>query len=142
MSQQAKTKPLSRARGFETLESRTLLSAGDLDSSFGAAGQLTTRFRDGHTAMANAVVTQSDGKIIAAGLTNVSGSQKDIAIARYKTNGKLDSTFGSGGKVVTHLGSGTGAVDLALDNKGRLVLSSGRFALRYTTSGKLDKSFD
>jgi uncharacterized delta-60 repeat protein len=142
MLRHAKNNSFRGACGFEYLESRTLLSAGDLDSSFGSGGQVTTRFRDGHTATPSAVVTQSDGKIIAAGLTNVSGSQKDIAIARYKTNGKLDSSFGSGGKVVTHLGTGTGTVDLALDSKGRLVVSSGRFVLRYTSSGTLDKTFD
>ena len=50
----------------------------------------------GSAGAANAVQIQSDGKIVVAG-----EGLHDFALAHYNTNGSLDSTFGTGGKVVT-----------------------------------------
>lgn len=55
---------------------------------------------------------QSDGRIVVAGHTYSAGS--DFAIARYESDGELDSLFGSGGKVTTDLGSNND-VALAVD---------------------------
>jgi uncharacterized delta-60 repeat protein len=92
---------------------------GDPDPSFGSAGiVLTTLDRNSVIADAavNALVQQSDGKLVAAGYNltedNTIGSlpvKKAIALARYNLNGSLDATFGSAGIVLTtldHLYSG------------------------------------
>jgi len=55
-------------------------SGGALDTSFGAGGKVTTAF-GGH-ALANAVAIQSDGKIVAAGVTDAA-FYTDFALARY-----------------------------------------------------------
>jgi hypothetical protein len=47
---------------------------------------------------------QDDDKIIVAGETNIN-SNDDFALARYNSDGILDSTFGTNGKVITAFGS-------------------------------------
>jgi len=69
--------------------------SGDLDATFGSAGKVTTDFSSGEDAV-RAVVLQPDGKIVVAGR-----SSGDFGVARYNTNGTLDTTFGSGGEVRT-----------------------------------------
>jgi hypothetical protein len=54
---------------------------GSLDMSFGTGGKVTTNF--GGTSLARAVALQTDGKIVAAGNTFVSGSF-NFALARYE----------------------------------------------------------
>ncbi|MER6352931.1 hypothetical protein ABT186_14050, partial [Streptomyces sp. NPDC001634] len=81
---------------------------GSLDSTFGTGGKVLTDF--GGIDEAFGVALQTDGKIVAAGLTTASGNA-DFALARYNTDGSLDSCFGTGGKVTT--GFGTGSADLA-----------------------------
>src|SRR4051794_34090470 len=69
-------------------------AAGDLDPTFGTGGKLTTDL--GHSAdSANAVAVQADGKLVVVGQTfkNNDSSQKDFAVARYNTDGTLDTTF-------------------------------------------------
>ena len=82
------------------------------------------------------MAVQKDGKIIAAG-----GSGGAFALVRYSTSGKLDASFGKGGKVLTALGS-TSAVALQPDGKiVAVVHAGGPVLVRYTTRGKLDTSF-
>ena len=74
---------------------------GSLDPSFGTGGLVTTNF--GATDVANAALLQPDGKIIAVG-TSDAGGTNDFALARYNSNGSLDSIFGTGGLVTTNFG--------------------------------------
>src|SRR5213596_336425 len=55
-------------------------------------------------AVATAIAVQSDGKIVATGFSNGEGCCK-VTLARYKTDGSLDSSFGAAGKVLTDAGS-------------------------------------
>ena len=48
----------------------------------------------------SAVVIQKDGRIVAAGWSMTAGSG-DFALVRYTAAGKLDPSFGQGGKVLT-----------------------------------------
>ena len=77
---------------------------GTLDSSFGANGKLTTHFFNGQDTVeyANASSIQPDGKIVVAGYFYVYDYHANFIIARYKTNGDLDSSFGTNGKVITY----------------------------------------
>ncbi|NUQ63012.1 MAG: hypothetical protein HUU20_11010 [Pirellulales bacterium] len=74
---------------------------GSFDSGFGAGGVVTTDF-DGALDYARDVAVAPDGKIVAVG-TTWSGGTDDIAMARYNPDGSLDTTFGTGGRVVTDL---------------------------------------
>ena len=85
---------------------------------------------------------QADGKIVTAGYT---GQHPKFALARYDSDGALDPTFGTGGKVITKVGMWGIATDLAIQPDGRIVVVgfNGRgFALvRYRANGNLDTSF-
>ncbi|TMA52939.1 MAG: hypothetical protein E6J75_15970 [Deltaproteobacteria bacterium] len=120
---------------------------GSLDESFGAAGKVTTAIGIGSAA--SALVLQADGKLVAAGRT-FTGSRTVFALARYRANGSLDGSFGTGGKVITPLGNVDDEVAaLVLQPDGKLVAAgysdrggSTAFALaRYDADGTLDATF-
>src|SRR6266566_8474684 len=75
----------------ETLEIRRLLSAGQLDASFGNGGVVVT---DGGLSAPTSVVVQSDGKILVTASRDGGGG---ATRARYNPDGSLDSTFGNNG---------------------------------------------
>ena len=128
------------------LASTSHAGVGDLDPSFGTGGKVTTDFGPASD-RAFAVAIQTDGKIVAAG---DSGSG-DFALVRYNTDGSLDLSFGSGGKVTTDFGGfGDSAFALAVQSDGKIIAAGAgapgglccQFALaRYQTDGSLDTSF-
>jgi uncharacterized delta-60 repeat protein len=93
---------------------------GTLDTTFGIGGKVITpvgSYGDG----ASAVAIQTDEKIIAAGRSS-NGSNFDILLVRYNTNGTLDTTFGIGGKVITPVGdSWDEASAVAIQTDGKIV---------------------
>jgi len=119
-------------------------AVGDLDTSFDTDGKVTTAIGVGAD-YAQSVALQSDGKIIAAG-TSDNGSNFDFAVVRYNTNGSLDTSFGTGGKVITNFGADDLIFSIALQGDGKIVVagsSNFNFAVaRYNTNGTLDLSFD
>ena len=121
---------------------------GSLDTSFGTGGTVTTDFA-GNVDIANALIVQADGKLVAAGSTEFFAV--DFAVARYNTDGSLDTSFGTGGQVVTDVDGTDRAYALALQG-GKLVAgglsfsatagTNGDFGLvRYNANGTLDASF-
>jgi uncharacterized delta-60 repeat protein len=124
---------------------------GSLDSSFGTGGKTTTDFA-GDFDVASAVALQPDGKIVATGFTGVSDTDRvDFALARYNSDGTLDSSFGTGGRVITDFARGADLADaMALQPDGKIVVAGitftpsrlGDMALaRYNPNGTLDSSF-
>lgn len=130
---------------------------GDLDKSFGAGGKVITDFSGGEDE-ATAVTIQSDGKIIAVGSTSKPfvNANRDFAIARYNTDGSLDTSFGSGGKVATDFfGKNDFALAAAIQQDGKIVAAGRHFKVfsdgaltgyyfavaRYNSDGSLDTSF-
>jgi len=123
---------------------------GSLDATFGIGGKVTTDFGTNFDE-ALGVTIQADGKIVAVGRTHTGNVQSDFAIARYNTDGSLDTTFGTGGKVITDFGTNfdeATAVTIQIDNK---IVVAGfthtgntqyNFAIaRYNTNGSLDATF-
>ena len=93
---------------------------GSLDTTFGTGGIVTTPFGFGWD-YANTLVIQSDGRIVAAG-KSFNGSNYDFALVRYNTDGSLDTTFGTNGKVTTPIGSYDAyAIALDIQSDGRIV---------------------
>ena len=98
---------------------------GSLDTTFGTGGKVTTAVgtvRD----KAFALVIQPDGKLVAAGYSNIGTLATPLlrfALARYNTNGTLDTTFGTGGIVTTAVGTYPydAAYALAIQADGKLV---------------------
>src|SRR5262249_8878944 len=73
-----------------------------LDTTFNGSGKVTTALGPG-TDSAWALALQQDGKLVAAGYA-INGSNGDFALARYNTDGSLDTTFNGTGKVTTSIG--------------------------------------
>ena len=71
-----------------------LTAGGALDTTFGTSGSTTTSFT-GNAKAVSMAVNSSNGTIVLGG--DVSN---DCALARYASNGALDTAFGTGGKVV------------------------------------------
>jgi uncharacterized delta-60 repeat protein len=122
---------------------------GSLDTTFGTGGKVTTDFGGNTSEAARAVSILSNGKILVAGRGNPAG--EDFALAQYTTNGSLDITFGTGGKVITDFAGGNDGInDLRVQPDGKIVaagfMTSGgsrNFALaRYNANGTLDTTFD
>jgi uncharacterized delta-60 repeat protein len=94
---------------------------GSLDSAFGSGGAVITRVASGND-RANAVVLQPDGKILLGGTANLDSSiwidkaNYAFALARYNANGTLDTSFGTGGKILSS--SLPGITALGLDAAG------------------------
>src|SRR5437870_1480924 len=118
---------------------------------FGIAGKVTTDFA-GAGASATAMALQPDGKIIAAGLAINTMGIDDFALARYNTDGSLDTSFGPNrtGKVTTDFGGYDLATSLLIQTDGRIIVGGqasgsgfvGNCALaRYNADGNLDSSF-
>src|SRR6266516_3631488 len=72
---------------------------------------------------AHGVAVQPDGKLVAVGVAKTSRSG-DFALARYNTNGSLDATFGTGGKVTTDFnGNDDAANAVVLQPDGKIVVA-------------------
>ena len=121
---------------------------GTLDTAFNGTGKVVTPIGSGGVAFAVAI--QSDGRIVAAGRTN-NGSNADFALARYNTNGTLDTTFNGTGKVTTPIGSGDDIGDsVAIQSDGRIVVAGYSHngvdydiaLVRYNANGTLDTTFN
>ena len=124
---------------------------GDLDTSFGQNGAAVVDL--GSTAGISALATQSDGRVIGVGTQYNSAAVGTAEAVRLTTQGKLDPTYGSGGKAAfgpTSLDENATAA--ALQSDGKLVIAgdaalttpgSGRDALigRLGTDGLPDATF-
>lgn len=124
-------------------------SAGELDPTF-FPGRTITRINADSNENATATAIQADGKIVAAGQMS-SGSTSYFAVARYNTDGTLDTSFANNGKAVTQVGTGesyANAVVIQPDGKivlGGTSINSGSYdftLVRYNLNGSLDNSFD
>jgi uncharacterized delta-60 repeat protein len=129
------------------------LPTGEPDVSFDVDGRLNTAFNG--NSFANAVVVQSNGKIVAAGAVTFGLDGSNFVLARYNPNGSLDTTFGAnsnGRAFIDFVPMGEDqANDLALQSDGKIVVAgfkgsftsnNATFALaRFLPNGTLDASF-
>jgi uncharacterized delta-60 repeat protein len=128
-------------------------SPGDLDPSFGTDGKVTTDFAGGQDVATGLVVQGRE--LVAAGRAFAGATGNDFALARYRSNGTLDPSFGTGGKVTTNIGPGNSAdaADaLIRQADGKLVAAGFTFdplgvfdpdfvLARYSPDGTLDRGF-
>src|SRR6185312_5288014 len=140
----------------ESLEGRTLLSAGDPDLTFGGSGGvLLPQPSSGLECRVRATAAQSDGKVLVAGSigTLANGGQGEFFLERLNQNGSVDTTFGIGGFVQTAIGSNSFATSILLQPDGKIIVggatddaasapTNASFALaRYNPDGSLDTTF-
>jgi len=132
---------------------------GALDTSFGTGGtgRVTTAIGAGDDLIHGLVIQPDDGKLVAVGQAQVgtSGYPYDFAVARYHSDGTLDTSFGTNGIVTTDfLGGDDFAYDVRVQEDEKIIVSgtanngSGLvggpkyFAvIRYNRDGTLDTSF-
>lgn len=122
---------------------------GNLDASFGTNGKVLTDV-GGLGDIIAALALQPDGKIVAVGFS-FTENIFDFSVVRYNADGSLDTTFGTGGKVLTDfLNNDDEAFAVVIQPDGKLVVAGYRadsnfdldFALvRYHANGSLDNSF-
>jgi len=122
---------------------------GGLDPSFGDNGRVTTDFDDVANGI-NALAVRPDGKLVVAG-----ESRGDFALARYDTDGSLDTSFSGDGVVTTDFaGMDDAAYAVALQGDGRIVAAGSAFRrenfyeapqffalARYQADGSPDSTF-
>jgi len=111
---------------------------GTTDTSFGSSGTIITQI--GLMSHANALVVQSDGKIVIAG-----NSDNKFMLARYTSTGALDTTFGTNGIVTTSLGNHIESTSITLLPDGTMIVGgcsdAGAVIAHYTSAGALNTSF-
>ena len=96
-------------------------SNGSLDLSFGpdGTGKLNVPMRDG--GQAEGLALDSAGHILAGGFAS-NGSDRDFALARFESDGTLSTTFGTGGKAFTNMGTNDSGRGVAVDSAERIVM--------------------
>ncbi len=120
---------------------------GNLDTSFGSDGVVTTSLGQFFRSYGNNISVQSDGKILVAGTCN-----GNLAVIRYNINGSLDTTFSEDGIVFTPIDQTIyiSSRSIAVQNDGKILLAgtiidsrdNSKFILiRYNTDGTLDETF-
>jgi uncharacterized delta-60 repeat protein len=119
---------------------------GSLDATFGNGGTVVNDFGQGLESYAIQLTIQPDGKIVIAG----EGSYYFL-VARYNSNGTLDTTFGGSGFRFANFSSNwDSATDAVLQPDGKIVLVGSSivnspydsFAMaRFNSDGSLDQSF-
>jgi uncharacterized delta-60 repeat protein len=105
---------------------------GSLDDSFGGDAKVRTDL--GGDSTGTSVVVQPNGRVIVAGgvARHEIDPYEQFALARYTHDGSRDTSFGSGGRVVTEFpfrdgtDIGGGIRDLALQGDGGIVAVGGR----------------
>ncbi len=118
---------------------------GTLDNTFDNGGIIAVI---GDESQANAIILQSDGKIVLAGRT-VSNANSDFLVIRYTASGSIDNTFDTDGIVTTSFGSGDDyAFTCVQQSNGKLLVGGSSangfndYALaRYNANGSLDNTF-
>lgn len=135
-------------------------SDGSLDDSFGIGGTATYNAgsKGGRSNLWSIVfhrvaTAPTEDRIVIGGWSNTSANgTTSFALMRLRSDGSLDTTFGSSGKTTTSFfGRGDQVRDIAIDPSNRVVAagiarinscSATDFGIaRYTESGQLDSSF-
>jgi uncharacterized delta-60 repeat protein len=123
---------------------------GDLDTSFSGDGIVTTDIARGID-HGHAMVIQNDGKIIVVGGAGEDLRNTKFAVARYNSDGTIDTSFGGDGKVTTNLTRFyDAAYGVAIQSDGKIVVAgdagldgpnSAFGVVRYNSDGSLDTTF-
>jgi uncharacterized delta-60 repeat protein len=123
---------------------------GTLDRSFDGDGKLTTEVGTDFST-AEALIQQSDGKLVVAGVSKDTFTNERFALVRYNVDGTPDTSFGGTGIVNTIVGLGNAsAFAVAQQEDGSLIVAGRSFNLtdddftlvRFTPSGVLDTTFN
>jgi uncharacterized delta-60 repeat protein len=132
------------------------LSNGNLDNTFGTAGITVTAIGPGDDFAWGGNI-DSNGRIVIVGSSRVVGTNYSAFICRYNTDGTLDNTFASDGKVLISAGNLWDVLtEVEFDSNGKIVAagyyqdpadsvnetpSRNCLVVRYNENGTPDSSF-
>jgi uncharacterized delta-60 repeat protein len=128
---------------------------GTVDAGFGSGGTVNIIALGGGLDKMNALTVQADGKIIVVGSTSLPTKlNDDFIVLRFNTDGSPDTSFGTGGRVLTEFdGNNDQAKSVMVQPDGKIVVAGNAqigvvlaaeqdFAVvRYLSDGTLDASF-
>ncbi len=127
-------------------------SNGSLDTGFGSNG-IVIYGLSGNLEGADAVLLQSDGKIVVGGFTRVGSNPNKLLLLRYNEDGTLDMNFGNNGVVIEDSPTANNpiinAIILQPDNK---IIAAGTLSkaswggedhllARFNSNGSVDNGF-
>ena len=127
-------------------------STGELDTTFGTNGITVTTFA-GIAFDPFGFAVQTNGDFLVGGVATTKSGRNEFGLARYSSNGVLDTTFGTGGLVTTKVGARSDAPSaLLLQPNGQIVMGGFEVAgaqgapgmmslVRYNANGNLDTTF-
>ena len=124
-------------------------SDGTIDKNFGSQGKVKTDIQNSEDFESSEII-QPDGKIILVGYSSIMGGSYNLSMARYNSNGIIDNSFGTNGKVITNLGTSYGYSNSSvLQTDGKIDVLWNSFngndvdftIVRYNSNGSLDKTF-
>ncbi|RYH73052.1 T9SS type A sorting domain-containing protein [Flavobacteriaceae bacterium 144Ye] len=115
---------------------------GLIDNSFGTNGIVLLDI-NGFDDEAISSVLQSDGKIITVGYTN--NADKDIIVARFNSNGSLDTSYATNGIYTYDSGTNDSAETLAISPDDKIIIgceiSNNYGVIKITNTGINDTTF-
>lgn len=121
---------------------------GSADTSFSGDGLASALVDSSATTMfARAAAIQADGKILGIARVTYNGSDGDVAVLRFNTDGTLDTSFDSDGRAIFDMvGSSDSPIAMRLQSDGRIVIASAGNSdfnvARMHVDGTLDTNFD
>ncbi|MEQ1830690.1 MAG: hypothetical protein ABL921_32360, partial [Pirellula sp.] len=99
------------------------INPGTLVTAFGTAGKVTADFGNAsRNAFGSAMVIQPDKKVVVAGKV-FNGSNHDIGLARFNSDGTPDLSFGSNGSVKSDLGADEKVSAVGLMSDGSILVA-------------------
>lgn len=121
---------------------------GSTDNSFGTNGAVIIDFF-GKQDIAKGVKVLADGKILVGAIVT-EGTTKKYALVKLNSDGSIDNTFGTAGKVVTNIPNATSLFlsTMTVSANGKIILggSADGFSkaalVVYNSTGDLDLTFD
>lgn len=127
---------------LEALEQRKLFS-GEIDHSFGDRGRLDIDVAGNPNTFAphikaDAMTTQSDGKILVAGESP--GSATTAIVTRYLANGAVDTTFGVKGYATVKNIKASYIDNISVLSNGKILVGGANY-FRLTSAGALDTTY-
>jgi uncharacterized delta-60 repeat protein len=117
------------------------LSNGTLDPDFGSGGRVYESFND-VGGIPQAMLLEPDGRIVVAGTDNISM----LFVARFNTNGSLDSGFGTSGRIASN-SYNVNSIAIARQSDGKIVIAGnsspqGTIKLvRFSSDGTTDSGY-
>jgi uncharacterized delta-60 repeat protein len=120
-------------------------SDGTLDSSFGTGGSIAINDvginSESAYDRAYEIEAQSDGKVLIAANIRDAASRNNVYLLRYNSDGSIDSSFGTTGKVTLAIGNNVPPAQIRQTSDGKILVAQSQYLTRYDSNGSIDPSF-